>query len=85
MPAPLPIDTEARATFSSTVEAREEVEPLSLGLLGTFNVDDLRLLPFEAGTCRAPPAQLLGTLIAQRLWKFNAHAVVEKSVENFIL
>lgn len=55
---------------SSDAEVREELEPVTDGLLGTWRVDDLRLL----FTVITKPVQLFGILKAQRLWKFKPQA-----------
>lgn len=45
---------------SSEAEIKEDVEPVSEVLLGTFKVDDLLFCPFNT-------EQLFGTLMTQRL------------------
>ncbi len=62
---------------SSDADVKEELEPVTDGLLGTCNVDDRRRL----FTALEEPAQLFGILKAQRLWKFSPQAGTRKQIQ----
>lgn len=67
-------DPEGRRADSSEADVKEDVEPVSEGLRGTFSVEDLRLFPFR----RLEHEQLLGTLIMHLLWKFRPQPGTER-------